>query len=85
MRPSPRSLALITTGLLLGVPAGLLIARMTGWGQGRESVTTAAVFQDVLSAIRSRSVSAALSRIRASPPPWSTSISIASRLLLPRR
>ena len=56
MRPSPRSLALITAGLLLGVPAGLLIARMTGWGQGRESVTTAAVFQDVLSAIRTRFV-----------------------------
>ncbi len=56
MRPSPRSLALITAGLLLGVPVGLLIARITGLGQDRESVTTAAVFQDVLSAIRTRFV-----------------------------
>lgn len=56
MRRPFRSLALVAAGLLLGVPAGLLIARWTGWGSARESVTTAVVFQDVLTAIRTRFV-----------------------------
>jgi carboxyl-terminal processing protease len=51
-----RSLVLIGAGLLLGIPAGLLIARWTGWGAVQEPVTTAQVFQDVLSAIRTRFV-----------------------------
>ena len=56
MKRFARPLALVTAGLLLGVPAGLLLARWTGWGSAREPVTTAVVFQDVLSAIRTRFV-----------------------------